>query len=411
MRAPRVAAIVSLALAWCAPAHAQVEPTLHLVWHAEGGASEIWAGRVERRLADEGLVVATDDAWSRTRGGDQTEAHAALVRVEAALAAAREAMRAFDEAGALSVLAGARADATRSLALPGAVAWAAELELAMGRVAAQAGQTELARASFARAFGLAPTRALGAAEAAPDVVALADAVMREVRAQPASRFDVEVAWSDRALVFLDDQSLGAAPRRVETRAGTHVLRVEAEGAEPYVAWIDVLPGSRPPLSVTLSPTALGAALQSAREAFDDGAIVAIPARIRAIDRALGESVVLWIVEGGGGPFDRALVTACDRERCHVPSRLETSSRESPTAALETGALGARDRSAALAWRDEALPTEPVVPPPTDPWSEAWPWALVGTGAALVLGGIIAGIVVATEPPPEHRLQVDPMFTP
>jgi hypothetical protein len=29
----------------------------------------------------------------------------------------------------------------------------------------------------------------------------------------------------------------------------------------------------------------------------------------------------------------------------------------------------------------------------------------------MLGGIITGIVFATQPPPDHVLQVDPMFTP
>lgn len=404
------AAIVALALAWSGPAAAQ-DAVVHLVWHAEGGASEIWARRVERRLALEGLDPRTDDAWTLARGGSELEPHAALVRVESALAAAHRAMRDFDERAALSLLAAARTDATRSLSLPGAVAWAAEVELAIGRVAAQAGQLDLARASFARAFGLVPTRALGAAEAAPDVVTLANEVMQSVRAQPAGRFDVEVLWDDPALVFLDDQPLGRAPRRIETRAGTHVIRVEAEGAEPYVAWVDVLPGTRPPLDITLSPTALVAAVRAAREAFATAAMSAMPDRIGAIDAALGEPTVVWIVEGGSGPFDRALVTPCDRDRCHRPSRLETGSRASPLRALEADAIGPRARAQAVAWRDEALPLEMVTPPTGDVWSEAWPWALVGTGAAIVIGGVIAGIVIGTQSPPEHQLQVDPIFIP
>lgn len=407
----KLAAVVSLALAWCAPARAQDEPALHLVFHAEGGASELWARRVERRLTSEGLETRIDDAWARERDADQTQAHGALVRVEAALAAARDAMREFDEARALTLLAAARTDATRALALAGSTAWAAEVELAIGRIAAQGGALDLARASFARGFGLAPTRALGAAEAAPDVVTLADTVMRDVRAAPSARFDVDVSGGEGAIVFLDDQPIGRAPRRIETRAGAHVLRVEAEGAEPYAAWIDVLPGSRPPLTVTLSPTALVGALAAVHIAFALGDIDAIPAQVRAIDAALGEPTVVWLVEGGSGPFERALATPCDRTHCHAPSRLETGSRESPSAALEAEGLAPRRRHDAIAWRDEALPIETALPPPTDPWSEAWPWALVGTGAAIVLGAVITGVVLATQPPPDHRLVVDPMFTP
>ena len=404
-------ALTALSLSWCASARAQEESTTHLVWHAEGGPSEIWARRVERRLVDEGLDVRTDDAWSRDRGADQTQAHAALVRVESALAGARTALREFDERGALTILAGARADATRSLALAGTVVWAAEVELAIGRVAAQSGQLTLARASFERAFGLVPTRALGAAEAAPDVVALADEVRARVRGAPASRFDVAVEWDEPAIVFLDDQPIGRAPRRLETRAGSHVLRVEADGAEPYVAWIDVLPGTRPPLSITLSPTALAGAVLAAREAVAMGNTAALPMHIRAIDAATGEPTVIWVVEGGSGPFDRAIVTPCDREQCHTPSRLETGSLASPMAALASPSSTRSARSAAIAWRDEALPIEPVLPPPDDPWSEAWPWALIGTGGAIVIGGVIAIVIVATQPPPSHSLQVDPMFNP
>lgn len=409
MRTLLLTAVVALALS--GQAHAQDEAALHVVLHAQGGASELWARRVERRLTSEGLETRSDDAWALERGADQREAYAALARVEAALAAAREAMRGFDEARALTLLAGARTDATRAFSLAGSTAWAAEVELAIGRIAAQGGAEDLARASFTRGFGLVPTRALGAAEAAPDVVALADQVLRDVRAEPAARFDVEVSGAEGALVFLDDQPLGRAPGHVQTRAGAHVLRVEAEGAEPYAAWIDVLPGTRPALAVTLSPTPLVGALRAARASFAGGDIDAVPAQVRAIDAALGAPTIVWLVEGGSGPFERALATPCDRTHCHAPSRLEPGSVESPSAALDDETTGPRRRHEAIAWLDEALPLEVALPPPVDPWSEGWPWALVGTGAALVIGGVIAGVVVATQPPPQHQLVVDPTFTP
>lgn len=399
---------LGLAFAFCAhgaQARAQ-EGAVHLVWHAEGGASERGAGRVERRLAAEGLDVRVDDAWASARGVDQTEAHAALVRVESALSSARTAMRAFDEHAALTILGGARTDATRALALSGAVAWAAEVELAIGRIAAQSGQIELARASFARAFGLAPARALGAAEAAPDVVALADEVRAAVRAQPASRFDVAVTWDEPALVFLDDQPIGRAPRRIETRAGAHVLRIEADGAEPYVAWIDVLPGTRPPLSVMLSPTVLVGAVRAAHEVVSSDDLDALPARVRAITSASREPVVIWVVEAVSGPIERAIVTPCDAERCHVPARIDPGSLASPIAALSSEAVSSVTRSLAIAWRDEPIPLEPPLPPPTDPWSEPWPWALVATGAAIVIAGIVVGVIFATLPPPDHELHVE-----
>lgn len=405
MRGMRAAAIVSLALAWSVSAAAQDEPAVHLVWHAAGGPSELWARRVERRIADEDLTTHTDDAWARARGADLSEAYAALVRVDSALAAARDAMRAFDEHRALRALAAAREDATIALALPGAVAWAAEVELAIGRDAAHAGLTALARASFARAFAIAPQRALGSAEAAPDVVALAHDVMTEMRAQPAGRFDLTVDV-DHATVLLDDQRLGSAPLRIETRAGTHVLRVEADGSEPYVAWIDVLAGTRPPMTISLAPTRLLGALAAAHRAMDADAIDELPSHLAVIEAAVGESVVVWYVEASMGPLDRALATPCDARACRAPSRLETGTLSSPLAALDASPLDAHARRAAMLWRDEPLPIE-APSPPYDPWREAWPWALIGTGAALVLGGVITGVVIATEPPPQHILSIEP----
>jgi hypothetical protein len=396
------AAIVSLALVWSVPCAAQAP--VHLVFHAEGGASELWARRVTRRLDDEGLETHADATWARERGADLSEAHAALVRVESALAAARDAMRAFDEHRALRALAAAQADVTIALALPGTVAWAAEVELAIGRVAAHAGLASLARDSFARAFALVPTRALGAAEAPPDVVALADEVMTEVRAQPTSRFDIDVGIAS-ATIYLDDQLLGAAPRHVEARAGAHVLRVEADGSEPYVARIDLLPGARPSMSVALAPTRLVGALDALGRGIEGGDVASA---IDVLDAALGRPVVAWYVEAGDGPLDRALATPCDRSGCHAPARLEPETLASPLGALDAAAIDPRARRVAIAWRDEPLPIEAPPPPPTDVWSEAWPWALVGTGAALVIGGVIAGIVLATEPPPDHVRQIDPM---
>ncbi len=391
---------------------AQAEGALNLVWASEGGASELWARRVSRRLEDEGLDVRTDDAWAAETPADRREAYEALVRTEQALAAAREAMQSLDEARASALLARAERDVSRALSLPGSVTWVAEVELAIGRLAAQAGERSLARASFERAFVLAPSRSFGAAEAPPDVVAMAAEVQRSVRARPTGRFEISVSWPGRALVHLDDQLVGAAPRALETRSGAHVLRVEAEGAESYVARIDVLPGSRPPMSVTLSPTPTVAAIERGRAALASGDEAALRGAIGALSSHLGVRVLAWIVEGGSGPFERALVTPCDAEHCRGPMRLETDTRQSLVAALEADPVQARARRAALAWRDEILSAEVAPPPPPpDAWAQGWPWALVGTGAALVVGAAIAGIVVAAQPPPDHVLSVEPSWPP
>ncbi|MFO0683510.1 MAG: PEGA domain-containing protein [Sandaracinus sp.] len=404
--------VLWLALWLPATACAQAEAGLDLVWASEGGASESWSRRVARRLEDEGLDVRRTDDWTRELPPDHRAAHEALVRTERALEGAREAMQTLDEARASALLASAHREVTSALALPGAVAWAAEVELALGRLAAQAGERSLARASFERAFVLAPARALGAAEAPPDVVAMAEEVLRSVRARPNGRIPLEVVWPSRALVYLDDQLVGAAPRPIDARVGSHVLRIEAEGAESYVARIDVLAGARPAMTVALSPTPAVDAIERGHAAFARGDDEALRAAIAVLGASVGEPVRVWLVEGGSGPFERALVTPCDAERCTGPMRLETDTRESPLAALEAGPVRSRARREALAWRDEVIvaDVEPP-PPPYDPWAEGWPWALVGTGAALVVGAAIAGIVVAAQPPPDHVLSVEPTWPP
>ena len=92
-----------------------------------------------------------------------------------------------------------------------------------------------------------------------------------------------------------------------------------------------------------------------------------------------------------------------------PTRRRGRSRESPAAILDGAAWSHAADRASLAWRDEALPLEPIAPPAPDVWSEAWPWGLIGGGAALVIAGVVTGIVLATEPAPDRPLVfvVDP----
>jgi hypothetical protein len=392
-----------------ASADAQDGETLHVVWPRGGGASELWARRVERRLQDDGLDATGDaDRWARSVAASSSEARAAIAAVEIAIREARTAMRELDERRALSLLAEAEERASRALVIGGSVAWYAEVELAIGTTAAQAGLDTLARGAFVRALSVAPTRVLGAADAPPDVVVLAEETARSLRAAPLGRFEV-TSETSRALVYLDDQLLGPLPRRVEARAGQHVLRVEADGAVPYATRIDVLPGTRAPLALTLAPTPVVATAVAAHRALEARDLDVLPALASELREELGRPVVIWIVEAGTGPFERATAIACDADACREPARLSTGSRESPAVVLGGGAWSRRVDRAALAWRDEPLPLEPVVPPAPDVWSEPWPWGVIGGGAAIVIGGVIAGIVLATEPPPDRPLVlvVDP----
>lgn len=62
------------------------------------------------------------------------------------------------------------------------------------------------------------------------------------------------------------------------------------------------------------------------------------------------------------------------------------------------AAAARNAEAA---RVTPLPVERTAPVPSgDITSEGWFWPVVGGGAALVIGGVIIGIVFASQPQPE-----------
>src|SRR5262249_41604529 len=121
-------------------------------------------------------------ALDRTRVA--ADALGQLTEADAAMAAAKSCMARLDEAEALRQLARAEVALVRALALPGAPLFYAELQLQIGVTAAQLGAQELASAAFMRAARIDPTRRLLAAEAAPDVVALAARAFERAAAAP-----------------------------------------------------------------------------------------------------------------------------------------------------------------------------------------------------------------------------------
>lgn len=346
-------------------------------------------------------MVGEGERWSDEPAVLREELVEQLAEVEALLHQAREARARLEAARAFDLLERADRLARASLEVPGASAWYAEVQLAIAVAAAEAGQTSLAEAALARASTIDPGRTLGAAEAPPPLVARAERVAREVASGPRGRFEVQASVPG-ARVALDGRELGEAPLLVEAPVGTHVLRVEAPGHRTWARTIDVFEGSRPEISIGLSPepaTEVARAMRAASEARDIDGVVAALAALRRMERAPRG---LWLVEVSSGATDRALLVGCRPDGCSAPIRLDVGRVESALPEdLEAlpGTLEAAALASARRWLDEPIATD-IAPPPPRMRADAWLWALVGVAAT----GAVVGVLVATAPGPTSRAQ-------
>jgi hypothetical protein len=207
-----------------------------------------------------------------------------------------------------------------------------------------------------------------------------------------------------AAVYVDDVLAGEAPTRLEVPSGTHALRIEAPGHLPWARLVELSPGVRPDMEVTLSTEAGVALARDARTLAEDLSLEALAAVLSALEATGRGPRALVLVVAGGGVLDRALALVCTEAGCRAPVRLEG------TEAADLEALEGADRlehggvSRDLAWLDEALPIDETVPPPPpfEWWGEWWPWATLGVLAA---GGLAAGIGAAVYEPPQPALVI------
>lgn len=59
------------------------------------------------------------------------------------------------------------------------------------------------------------------------------------------------------------------------------------------------------------------------------------------------------------------------------------------------------------------PPAPLIPPPPPPkpvYKKGWFWAVIGVGAAVVIGGVVTGVVLGTRPQPMPDPPLDPSVT-
>ncbi len=175
-----------------------------------------------------------------------------LSETQRALVEARDLAAKLDEHAALARLLTAERSLREILHVPGVHGWLAEVWLQMGLVAAQSGELALADSFFAQALTLDPTRHVGAAEAAPPVIARSEAAARARDAAQRSRFRIEPTPT-HATCWIDGRLRGAGATEIDVAPGPHLLLIEAPGHRSYATLLDALSGTRRPITIVLAP--------------------------------------------------------------------------------------------------------------------------------------------------------------
>ena len=306
-----------------------------------------------------------------------------LQRVEDLLLHAREQTAALAEADALATLAEASRIADQEADLPGAPAFCAEVQLALGVTAMQAGFSWLALDAFRRAATLDPSRRLLDAEASPAVVQAYAQVVREVALAPVGEVEVRAGVA-LARVYVDDVDRGAAPVRLRLTVGRHALRVEAPGHRGYGAFVDVLEGARPPLLVQLSPTPALDAARALDAAAAQGDYAAVRAAMAALRDASASPEDVIVVEGS--PVGKKLLLVrCDAEACRGPQRVRA---EAPWDPGRAPALDAARLAAGRSWLAETE-RAPRAEHSASLWTRWYVWGGVAVVAAVATGFALA----------------------
>ncbi|MGE0790732.1 MAG: PEGA domain-containing protein [Sandaracinaceae bacterium] len=369
--------MLALVAAGSVPASAQA-PLLRL--GPPGPRAERWMERLE---ADGSEVL---DPAMRAREAAPAGAVApseldAIEEVEALLMRSRAARAQLREGEAMRALSRAQSLVEAHLAVPGIAAWYAEVQLAIAITAAQVGERGLSEAALRRAASVDPSRRVQAAEARPEVVALAARVQQGRASAPHGRFRVD-ADAEGATLSVDDDPVGGLPRVVELDVGTHLVRVDAPGFASWAAVLEVREGERPAVHVSLSPGRGLVAARRVEAAAREGDRTAIVAALSELPE-IGDVRLLMV---GGGDRDRALTLDCGPDGCARLARLDADAWPDTSRA----ALSDAELRAARAWLDEPFTTAPDAM-----WWERWETWL-GVGGALVLVGAAISVGLAVD---------------
>jgi hypothetical protein len=355
-------------------------------------------GRVHRLLArrEPAATLLTEDQWHEDqRGFVPPRALARLREADVLMTEAKHCLADLDEPTALRRLSRAEQLLAAAMAAPGAASFYAEAELQLGITAAQLGLWTLTEAAFGRAARLAPGRRLLAGEAPPDVIRWGNRVFDAAASAPDGEVRVEVD-APAAHVFIDDVERGVAPLLVRAHSGTHALRIEAYGREPYATLFEVVEGRRPEQQVSLSIDERSRAAGQLRAEVEAADASQLQAAAQTLLNAAPELSAVAFRQSARRPA-RELLFVCDRSGCRNPLRLGADERsDEPISALSSVRL-----AAARQWLSAPDPLpEPTAAEPSL-WRRWYFWSALT--AALVGSGVL--IALAAQPEPTHTLRV------
>jgi hypothetical protein len=334
------------------------------------------------------------------------ELRAVQVAVRASLDRADEAYREgrFDDA--LLELTAALRSLHDGPALPGAAASAREAHLLAAKIAWARSDRPTAELALGDALRLDPEAQLSVREAAPELVGRYLELQAELLAgreatwiEPSitlatlatARAGMEGPRTSQAIAETEieiEVEIDAVPGRRPVPPGSHFIVVHRDGHEPVAAWHDVanpwvLPPAKPRLGDDPDHTidevceVLGLDLLIMAERRD--ALVGLQALrcgvgLGPLWTGAPEQLAVGVAAVLAGPFDG----------------------HSLTLAGETWPV---------AVRVPAIPQGPVDPP--RPWfRRGWIWGTSASVTAAIVGGVVAGIVLANREPPPAMLDID-----
>jgi hypothetical protein len=213
--------------------------------------------------------------------------------------------------------------------------------------------------------------------------ALVDRAVQDSAIAAAGRLSVETEPAG-AEVVVDGVVRGRAPLDLELPYGRHVVRVERFGRQPMASIAEVALGETARISLTLAAAegddlAEQIAVKVAEGAFDAGSLDALA----VLAQALGVRAVIVVHEGA--PRFRARLYR-DGAWAGEGSADPAGPWDDLLVRLERAALGRTGRTPG-----QVEPTHET--PITGRW---WFWTGIG---AVVVGGVVTGIVLASQPSP------------
>jgi hypothetical protein len=347
------------------------------------------------------LEVESESVWlAAHQVAVDSAALAPLRETDRLITEARRRAAELDESGALRRLAQAERLLASALALPGAAAFYAEVQLQLGVTAAQLGLLGLAEASFARAARLDARRRLLAGEAAPEIAALAARVYDGATSAPEGELRI-VTDTPGARVYVDDVERGVTPLTLRARVGVHALRFSAQGRTPYGTLFELAQGRRPDQHFMLTLDARAASVRGLLALPADASAETLTDAAQAVLLAAPElTTIAWLARDEIRA--RQLLFVCERSGCKSPIRHE---RGLPARrAMGAGLLSQSTLMSALDWM-RAAPRSPPPPVSATLWQRWYFWSVLG--AAFLGGGVLVAVAAQPEPQRTLRVTVDP----